>query len=655
MELPRRTRGDELLRPGEMLRMRERIRAHAARHDLATVIAYAFDHRTRVLPFIFYDLRVAPAGVRAIGSALADAGFAKTRIVLQQWNRNFSPLHMRIDGRVPDMFLVSSMYLHGEESNRLIREACQIPPGERPLIIAGGPRTIYEPWNAFSADPDDPWAADVAVTGEEFVLLSLLDVLLSMRGERESMRSVFLRARDSGALDDIPGLVFAQSGRPDGPTEELVDTGVQRLLGDLDELPSAVHGYRLIEAPSTRPALAARALAADKVGAHAPISTMVLTFGCKFRCKYCPIPAYNQSQYRTKSGARIAEEIAEVYDTYGIRFFFGADDNFLNRTERTLDIVENLARRAALRGADRDRVKIATEATIHDTVRMKEHLPLIRRAGVSYLWLGVEDITATLVKKGQTEDKTIEALGLLRENGINPMPMMMHHDKQPLVTLRSNYGLINQMRQLRKAGAMSVQITMLTPSQGSQWYVNTFTSGTAFARVGSSQIPPHRWDGNYVIASGHRRPWTRQFNLLAAYSYFYNPLRLIGSLVFSRSWMPLNAFDRALARENPEKAPSVTFARRLRRQFSDAIFQATGIAGLAYTYYRTFGWGVRLMRGPIERAKHPPISPFPMRSIDGQSPAHALPGTAIAAERKIVTRPARPESRRALAAEAMSR
>src|SRR5215203_5233388 len=98
MELPRRNRGDELLKPGELLSLRQRLRNIASRHDLVTVIACAFDHRTRMLPFIYADTRMAPAGVRAIGSAMVDAGFDKTRIVLQQWNPNFRPSLMRVDG-----------------------------------------------------------------------------------------------------------------------------------------------------------------------------------------------------------------------------------------------------------------------------------------------------------------------------------------------------------------------------------------------------------------------------------------------------------------------------------------------------------------------------------------------------------------------------
>ncbi|NQY56181.1 MAG: aspartate kinase, partial [Ilumatobacteraceae bacterium] len=43
--------------------------------------------------------------------------------------------------------------LHSSQCEALIRDACRIDPVNRPLIIAGGPKTIYEPWGVFSADP----------------------------------------------------------------------------------------------------------------------------------------------------------------------------------------------------------------------------------------------------------------------------------------------------------------------------------------------------------------------------------------------------------------------------------------------------------------------------------------------------------------------
>jgi len=552
-----------------------------------------------MLPFVYAATRMAPAGVRAIGSAMVDSGFEKTRIVLQQWNRNFRPSEMRLDGRVPDLFMVSSLQIHSAASETLIRDACRMDADHRPLIIVGGPKTIYEPWDAFSADPRDPWAADVAVTGEEYVLLSLLEALLSIRARDESLRKTFMRACSSGMLDDIPGLVYARTDDV-GAIEELVDTGVQRLLGDLDELPHPVLGYALLEPPSRRTTLAARALPAHRVSRYSPIGSLVLTLGCKFACPYCPIPAYNQRRYRTKSGARIADEFSTLRKAYGIRHFFGADDNFFNDKTQTLEIVETLARTEIDGMPIRKRLRWDTEVTVHDTLKLRDHLATVRRAGVRSLWIGVEDITATLIKKGQSVDKTTEAFRLLQKHGISPMPMMMHHDGQPLVSRGPKpYGLLNQIRLLRKAGAISMQVLMLVPATGSKLYGETYTSRMAYESAGKRRVEEHMLGGNYVVSSHHSKPWRKQLNILVAYAYFYNPARFLLALVRPKSKLYL----------------------------ADAVWQWLGMWGLAHTIRRTLGWAVRLWRGNIQRRAAPPTSRIPMRGVNRAVADHALPGT----------------------------
>ncbi len=596
MELPFRQKGDELLRSGAMLAMRERLRRHARNHDLRSVVAYAFDHRTRMLPFVLVDRRMSPAGVRGIGSALLDAGFLKTRIVLQTWNRNFAPSLARLDGRIPDLFLVSSMGIHSGRMADLVKDVCRIDPAHRPLVIAGGPHVWYSPWEVFSADPRSPEGPDLAVTGEVYVLLELLDRLLGERGERETLRSTFLRVKRTGGLDDIPGLVFPV-GREGAPPEELVDTGVQRLLGDLDELPHPVLGYRLLEPPSRSAALANSPLSAKDVGRYSSVSSIELTYGCKFRCPYCPIPAYNQHQDRAKSPARIADEMRRIHEEYGIGFFFGADDNFFNRKERAVAIVETLA---ATRLADGTplgkRVGWGTEATVHDTLQMRDHLRRCRDAGLKALWLGVEDMTATLVKKGQSVDKTGEAFRLLQRAGINPMPMLMHDDSQPLISLKSARGLVNQVQLLRNAGAMTVQILMLSPAPGSKLHEQTY-SGLAYESVNGRAVEPHLIDGNHVVASRSSRPYVKQLNILFAYLFFYNPLRLLKALAFPKN---------------------------RRGHLADAGLQLVGMAGWVRNVWFTTPWLYHLMRGRIVRYQAPPTSQIPFRSVAGGRAAHGL-------------------------------
>jgi radical SAM superfamily enzyme YgiQ (UPF0313 family) len=440
----------------------------------------------------------------------------------------------------------------------------------------------------------------VAVTGEEFVLLSLLEALLSLRSDGESLRATFLRVRNSGMLDRQPGLVYPV-GERDGVAQELIDTGTQRLLGDLDELPDPALGYSILEPPSRRRDLGTRPVEPGQIRKLTPISSLVLTFGCKFACPYCPIPAYNQRQHRVKSGDRIAEEMRRLNTQYGLKYFFGADDNFFNHKERTLDIVEKLASMQIDGKPLRKTIRWGTEVTVHDTLLLREHIPTVRAAGVRALWLGVEDMTATLVKKGQSVNKTIESFQLLQSHGINPMPMMMHHDTQPLYTRGQPYGLINQAHLLRKAGAISLQVLMMTPATGSKLYESAFTDGLAYASVAGRRVEPHMLDANYVVASTHPQPWRKQLNIMAAYLYFYNPLRFAKALVRPRSKLYL----------------------------ADAIMQVKGMTGLARTIRHTIGWTFRLWRGGIERCTAVPASRIPIRKLNLSetlpAPAHDGP------------------------------
>lgn len=101
------------------------------------------------------------------------------------------------------------------------------------------------------------------------------------------------------------------------------------------------------------------------------------------------------------------------------------------------------------------------------------------------------------------------------------------------------------------------------------------------------------YDGNYVVASTLKRPHVKQFNMLIAYLYFYNPV-----------W----PFVRLL-----NKTPVSERA---------AFHQLVGMAGLAHTIRRTFGWAMRLMFGKIERHVRPPSNPIRMRSVYGTAAAH---------------------------------
>ena len=87
------------------------------------------------------------------------------------------------------------------------------------------------------------------------------------------------------------------------------------------------------------------------------------------------------------------------------------------------------------------------------------------------------------------------------------MPMMMHHDAQPLYTRGSRYGLLNQVNFLRKCGAQSLQVTVLTPAVGTRSYEDTFEKGLVFDTVGGKRVEQWQFDGNHVVASSLSEPW----------------------------------------------------------------------------------------------------------------------------------------------------
>jgi len=160
MELPPRAPGDELLKPGELRRLRDRVRRVSSHHDLTSVIAYAFDPRTRMLPFVYADLRMAPAGVRAIGSAMVDVGFRKSRVVLQQWKRNFRPSRMRLDGRIPDVCALRSAGARDTGAPHRQTASRSVPWMARPPatdLSTRRSRNSFDLDRITPARPSEPW------------------------------------------------------------------------------------------------------------------------------------------------------------------------------------------------------------------------------------------------------------------------------------------------------------------------------------------------------------------------------------------------------------------------------------------------------------------------------------------------------------------
>lgn len=571
MELPSRPKNDRYTPPGRYQELARRLRGNPDVADIPSLVCYAFDYRTRLGPFLFADKRLLTAGPRAVAAALVDAGFTNTRIVLRQWNPNFRAHEARLEGKVPELLLVSSMQIHSASAYEMIRDAHRLGH-DRPLILAGGAKAIYEPWDFFGVDAERKCSADVAVTGEEFVILELLERLMEFRAGGEHLRKTFHRLRRSGLLDDIPGMVFREGDERE-PLGRLINTGIQRMVQNLDELPHPVASLGLLEPPHNRSRLSARPLRVDKIHRYAGMISLVTTHGCKFHCPYCPIPAYNQFTFRFKSPDRLRDEIQVLAEKTGVHAFFGTDDNFFNSRETVSDIFTDMAKGTVHGKPFRDSIFFGTEATEFDVFKNQDLLPLCREGGLRAIWFGIEDMTAELVKKGQSPEKTKKLFEILTRMGICPMPMMMHHDGQPLASRGNLYGLVNQVNFLRKSGSVSVQVTILTPSVGSKGYEDTFKQGMVIDNANGQKVEDYQFDGNHLIATTDARPWRKQINIFIGYASFYNPLNFI----------------RAISRWND---PLWSYR---------VLYQVYGMAGLVKSVATGWSWIKNLWRGPIQK------------------------------------------------------
>ncbi|MGF1580340.1 MAG: B12-binding domain-containing radical SAM protein [Gemmataceae bacterium] len=614
MELPSRPKNDRYTEPGEYNELEKRLRSNPATAEIAAVVAYAFDFRTSLGPYVFLDTKLITAGPRAVGAAMYSAGFKNTRVVMRQWTRNFRPRMARINGKIPELLLISSMQINSASAYEMLEDAYRLGE-DRPFILCGGAKAIYEPWDFFGRGPNSDMSADVVVTGEEFVLLQLLDRLMEFRSGGEHLRKTFHRLRRSGLLDDIPGLVFREGDERE-PLTRLIDTGIQRLVQNLDELPHPLLGLSMLEAPHRRYALGKKALSLTKLRKYARIISVVTTHGCKFRCSYCPIPAYNQFTFRTKSPDLTRQEIQDMAEKTGVHNFFSTDDNFFNNRDAVEEIFTEMAKGKIYGQPFRDSLFFGTEATEFDVYKNNDLLPICREGGLRAIWFGIEDMTAELVKKGQTPDKTREVFQMLNDIGIAPMAMMMHHDGQPLTSKGNLYGLLNQVNYLRRSGAVSAQITMLMPSVGSKGYQDPYREGMVIEEAGEEKVEDRHYDGNHCIATNDPNPWRKQLNIYLAYGSFYNPLNFVRTI--------LNWKDQSYS---------------LRLQY-----QIFGMAGLVKSFWNGWKWLSGLRKGPVKKLEGVPskkleVIEAPAKALGSHSEAKALGPTSDLANNGTLSLP----------------
>jgi anaerobic magnesium-protoporphyrin IX monomethyl ester cyclase len=226
-----------------------------------------------------------------------------------------------------------------------------------------------------------------------------IDVVV--RGEGERTLTEFVKnASHKRALPKIEGISFRHGGK-------IVHNPARPLIENLDELPYP--GYHLVKNSISKYHFAAMA------GRDAHFALIEGGRGCPHECTFCTQWQHWQGAWRAKSPQRIADEMEFCHRNFGSEFIWLTDDN-LGAGSRIGDIADEIIKRKMPND-----VTWFVQARCDDIVRNKEALPKLRRSGLNWVLLGVENSSPSTLesfKKGITPDDAKTAVRLLKENGI---------------------------------------------------------------------------------------------------------------------------------------------------------------------------------------------------------------------------------------------
>jgi radical SAM superfamily enzyme YgiQ (UPF0313 family) len=222
-------------------------------------------------------------------------------------------------------------------------------------------------------------------------LLDYLDVDLGLVGEGELSFRALAASYPGGNWTAIPGLVWREEGRwrenPPQPVE------------DLDVLPDPVLEY-------FTPSLYHE----TRGSAGLPgVITIQSRRGCPRRCRYCTTARLEGTRVRTRSVAKVAAQMADCYQRWGLRRFYFVDNIFNYPKEYA---------RSLCRAIKELNLPLEWSCLINPAYPDAELFHLIREAGCATVQVGNEsgsDLVLTNLGKGFTRQQVEETLQLLTQ------------------------------------------------------------------------------------------------------------------------------------------------------------------------------------------------------------------------------------------------
>lgn len=228
---------------------------------------------------------------------------------------------------------------------------------------------------------------------------SAIDAIARGEGEQTFTELALAAGEKKANFTKIQGLSFRKG-------DKVVHNSPRPLIENLESLPYP--GYHLVKDVLHRYHFTLMA------GRNAAYVLIEGSRGCSHECTFCTQWRHWQSQWRLKSPQRIADEMAFCHNQYGSDFVWLTDDNFGAGT-RPSDLANEIIKR------NMPDVTWFVQARIDDIIRNRDALPRLRKSGLSWVLLGVENpdpMTLAGFKKDIRPEDAKTAVKLLQENGI---------------------------------------------------------------------------------------------------------------------------------------------------------------------------------------------------------------------------------------------
>jgi radical SAM superfamily enzyme YgiQ (UPF0313 family) len=314
--------------------------------------------------------------------------------------------HARSRGHVPAIFDAPAMQASAEETARV---ATQEHAARLVVLVVYGLQPSASTQNMGAAGriarairrlaPETPImmvGTHPAALPERTMREEAIDFVCDLEGPRAIDRVLDQLKTGGRGFADIPSLWWRDGERIVAPTAR------EALITDLDgELPGIA--WDLLPMDRYR---AHNWHCFDNLDDRGGYASIHASLGCPFACGFCCINApFGKPSYRMWSPDRVVAEIDHLVAVHGVRNLKIADEMFvLNR-----DHVEAICARLAARPYRVNIWAYARVDTIHDDM-----LPLLKRAGVNWLALGIESASAEVRDGARKRYRDADIEGVVR-------------------------------------------------------------------------------------------------------------------------------------------------------------------------------------------------------------------------------------------------